>query len=66
MLTPEQRERLVDLRRDFHRNPELSHQENRTAQVIADRLQAVGLDEVHTGVGQTGVVGVLRGARPGR
>jgi amidohydrolase len=66
MLTPEQRDRLVDLRRDFHRHPELSHQEHRTAQVIADRLRGMGLDEVHTGVGQTGVVGVLRGGRPGR
>jgi amidohydrolase len=66
MLTPEQRERLVELRRDFHRHPELSHQEHRTAQVIAERLHAIGLDEIREGIGQTGVIGVLNGARPGK
>ncbi|OBF26857.1 amidohydrolase [Mycobacterium sp. ACS4331] len=43
---------------DLHRHPELSHQEFRTAGIVADRLRAGGLD-VHTGVGGTGVVGVL-------
>jgi amidohydrolase len=66
MLTAEQRTRLVDLRRDFHSHPELAHQEHRTAAVIAERLRAIGLDHVRTGVGQTGVVGVLNGSRPGR
>jgi amidohydrolase len=56
---------LVALRRDFHRHPELSHQERRTAEIIALRLHAATL-EVRTGVGGTGVVGVLRGDRPGR
>jgi amidohydrolase len=56
---------LIALRRDFHRHPELSHQERRTAEVIAERLHAAKL-EVRTGVGGTGVVGVLRGDRPGR
>ena len=45
-LTAELRTRLVDLRRDFHRYPELAHHEQRTAGVIAERLRAVGLDEV--------------------
>jgi amidohydrolase len=66
MLTTQQRERLVTLRRDFHRHPELAHQEHRTAKVIADHLRALGLDEVRTGVGQTGVVGLLNGGRPGQ
>jgi len=66
MLTADQRERLVDLRRDFHRHPELAHQEHRTAGIIAERLQQLGLDEVRTGVGETGVFSVLRGGRPGR
>jgi amidohydrolase len=66
VLTAEQRERLIELRRDFHRHPELAHQEHRTAGIVAQRLQSLGLDEVRTGVGQTGVVGVLRGGRPGR
>ncbi|MGH7386178.1 MAG: M20 metallopeptidase family protein [Candidatus Rokuibacteriota bacterium] len=55
---------LLALRRDFHRHPELSHQERRTAEIIAERLHAAELD-VRTGVGGTGVVGVLRGDRPG-
>jgi len=66
MLTPDQRQRLIELRRDFHRHPELSHDEHRTAGIISERLRAVGLDEVRDGVGQTGVIGVLRGGRPGR
>src|SRR6266571_5931680 len=56
---------MVALRRDFHRHPELSHQERRTAEIIAERLHAAKL-EVRTGVGGTGVVGVLHGDRPGR
>src|SRR6202158_5458450 len=56
---------LLSLRRDFHRHPELSHQERRTAEIIAERLLAAKL-EVRTGVGGTGVVGVLHGDRPGR
>jgi len=55
---------LVDLRRDLHRHPELSGEESRTEQVIADRLGKLGL-EVRTGVGGHGVVGVLRGGKPG-
>ncbi|HET8615877.1 MAG TPA: amidohydrolase [Actinomycetales bacterium] len=48
-----------DVYRDLHAHPELSHAETRTAGVVADRLRAAGC-EVHTGVGGTGVVGVLR------
>jgi amidohydrolase len=66
MLTAEQAERLVELRRDFHRHPELAHQEHRTAGIVADRLGELRLDQVRTNVGQTGVVAVLRGARAGR
>lgn len=57
-------ESLVALRRDFHRHAELSFQEQRTAGIIAERLQAAGL-EVRTGINKTGVVGVLRGEKPG-
>jgi len=56
---------LVAMRRDFHRHPELSFQERRTSEIIAERLHASGL-EVRTGIARTGVVGVLRGERPGR
>src|SRR5438270_5965893 len=66
MLTAEQRELLVETRRDLHRHPELAHEEHRTARLIADRLRVVGIDDVRSGVGQTGVVGILLGGRPGR
>jgi metal-dependent amidase/aminoacylase/carboxypeptidase family protein len=56
---------LIELRRDLHRHPELSGAEVRTAGIVAARLQALGF-EVRTGVGGHGVVGVLRGGRPGR
>jgi amidohydrolase len=59
------REGLVVLRRDFHRHPELSFEERRTSEIIAERLHAARL-EVRTGLGRTGVVGVLHGDRPGR
>lgn len=57
-------ERMVALRRDFHRHPELGFEETRTAGIVAKKLQALGM-EVQTGVGQTGVVGLLEGAQDG-
>ena len=54
----------VAVRRDLHRNPELSGQEVRSAKVVADRLRTLGL-EVRTGIGGHGVVGILNGGRPG-
>lgn len=56
--------KVIEMRRDFHRHPELSNREVRTAQKIAERLEALGI-EVQTGVAHTGVVGLLRGGRPG-
>src|SRR3546814_14327090 len=50
---------MTEWRRDFHRHPELGFQETRTSRLIAERLEAFGI-EVHAGVGGTGVVGVLR------
>ncbi len=59
-----ERARLVDLRRDIHLHPETSGNEERTAGLVAERLRAAGY-EVRTGVGGHGVVGVLRGDKPG-
>ena len=56
---------LVALRRDLHRHPELSFEERRTSEIVAERLHKAGLD-VRTGMAKTGVVGVLRGDRPGK
>lgn len=50
---------LIDLYKDLHRNPELGFREGRTASIVVDHLRASGF-EVTTGVGKTGVVGVLR------
>jgi amidohydrolase len=60
------KDRLMEIRADFHMHPELSFQEERTSRKIADILQELGMDEVHTGIGKTGVVGVLRGSAPGK
>ncbi len=52
---------IVEWRRDLHANPEIRFDTHRTAALVADRLRAFGCDEVTTGIGQTGVVGVIRG-----
>jgi hippurate hydrolase len=52
-------------RRDFHENPELLFDVHRTAGIVAERLRAFGCDEVATGLGRTGVVGVIRGRDSG-
>jgi hypothetical protein len=55
---------LIKLRRDLHSHPEVAGEEMRTAKVITEYLEALGL-EVRSGVGGHGVVGVLRGGHPG-
>ena len=59
-LTP----KLIAWRRDFHQHPELSNREFQTAAKIVAHLQSLGI-EVKTGVGKTGVVGLLKGGKPG-
>jgi amidohydrolase len=56
--------KVVTWRRDFHQNPELGNREFRTSKIVAEHLQKLGMD-VKTGVAHTGVVGVLKGGRPG-
>jgi len=51
-------------RRDIHEHPELLYDVHRTAALVADRLREFGCDEVVTGLGRTGVVGVIKGNRP--
>lgn len=58
-------EHLIEWRRDIHQHPELGEQETRTAALVAEHLRSLGM-EVKTEVGRTGVVGILKGARPGR
>ena len=59
------RDQLVALRRHFHQHPELAWQEHATARTVVQRLRSAGI-EVREGVAGTGVVGLLRGASPGR
>jgi len=51
-------------RRDIHQHPELLYDVHRTAAFVADRLREFGCDEVATGLGKTGVVGVIKGKKP--
>ncbi len=62
----EWQDEIAGWRRHLHQNPELGFQEHETARFVADRLRAFGVDEVHTGIARTGVVGVVRGAAQGR
>ena len=52
---------IAGWRRDFHEHPELRYEERRTARKVAETLKTVGVDEIATGIGRTGVVGVIRG-----
>src|SRR5258708_22955714 len=56
--------KLIEWRRHFHQYPELSNQEFKTGQRIADHLKSLGI-EVQYPVAKTGVVGILKGAKPG-
>jgi amidohydrolase len=58
-------EKLIAWRRDIHQHPELGDQETRTAKLVADHLKSLKM-EVRTKVGRTGVVGILKGGKPGR
>ncbi|WP_029331688.1 amidohydrolase [Gillisia marina] len=57
--------KVIEWRRDFHKYPELSNREFKTAEKIAKHLESLGL-EVQTGVAKTGVVGILKGDNPGK
>jgi amidohydrolase len=61
---PQLEAKAVAWRRDIHQHPELSNREVRTSKLVADHLRSLGI-EVRTGIAKTGVVGVLRGGRPG-
>ncbi|HEV8647186.1 MAG TPA: amidohydrolase [Burkholderiales bacterium] len=56
--------KIIAWRRDIHQNPELSNREVRTSKLVADQLRKLGI-EVKTGVAKTGVVGLLKGGKPG-
>jgi len=57
--------KVIECRRDIHQHPELGNREFRTSKLVADRLKQLGI-EIRTPIAHTGVVGILRGAKPGR
>ena len=63
-LVTEQKNRIIESRRDLHRIPETAYTEKKTSAYVADALCAEGLD-VHTGIAEYGVVGLLETKRPG-
>ena len=56
---------LVEIFKDLHAHPELGLEEVRTAAIVAQKLRDYGVDEVHTGIGKTGVVGIIHGTGQG-
>ena len=56
--------KVIAWRRDFHEHPELGNREFRTSEIVAKHLKSLGI-EVKTGVAKTGVVGILKGGKPG-
>src|SRR4051812_28738083 len=56
---------IVAWRREFHRHPELLYDVHWTAAKVAEKLRSFGVDEVVSGIGRTGVVGVIKGRKPG-
>lgn len=64
VLVAKHRPEAIRMREHIHQNPELSNREFKTAALVADHLTALGI-EIQTGVAHTGVVGVLKGGRPG-
>src|SRR6266536_3422141 len=56
--------KVIECRRDIHQHPELGNREVRTSKLIADKLRALGI-EVKTPIAHTGVVGILKGGKPG-
>src|SRR5438105_15341785 len=56
--------KVISWRRDIHEHPELGNREFRTSKIVADHLRALGL-EVREAIAHTGVIGLLKGARPG-
>lgn len=57
-------QKMIDWRRDLHQNPELSNREFKTSAKVAEHLKSLGI-EVQTGIAHTGVVGILKGGKPG-
>ena len=64
-LTRQVAPKVTEWRRDFHAHPELGNREARTSRIVAERLRAIGVDDLKTGVARHGVVALIRGRKPG-
>ena len=53
------KDELTAIFKDLHQNPELGFAEHRTAGIVTEKLKEYGVDEVHTGIAGTGVVGII-------
>jgi amidohydrolase len=62
---PQVADELVAVRRHLHQHPELSLEEHETAEYLEERLRELGLDDLRTRIGKTGLLGTLRGGKPG-
>ena len=65
-IIDESTDELTAIFKDLHAHPEVGFTEIRTAAIVADKLREYGVDEVHTGIGETGVVGLIKGNREGQ
>ena len=52
---------LEEIYKDLHSHPELGFEEERTSKIVQEKLKEFGVDEIHTEIGKTGVVGIIRG-----
>lgn len=59
------KDELTAIFKDLHTHPELGFEEVRTSGIVAEKLKEYGVDEIHTGIGKTGVVGIIKGNREG-
>lgn len=64
-LIADSTDELTAIFKDLHAHPEIGFQETRTAAIVAQKLRDYGVDEVHTGIAQTGVVGLIKGKQDG-
>src|SRR2546427_7082192 len=56
---------IIKIRREIHQKPELAYREQTTAKLVAEQLKALGI-QVKQGIGGTGILGILKGPKPGR
>ena len=64
-VSSELAQKVIQWRHEIHQNPELSNREFKTAEKVANHLYSLGI-EIQTGIAHTGVVGLLKGKRPGK